>query len=145
MMIRRRVAFFVSSIALLGTLTFAVPAVRLPTSPLAAKKTLRVMTYNIHVCVGMIRGSFRGSQKYNAEHPTWSVCKRSIVGLREPKARRIAEWRVNRNGIPVAHNLIIRRNTGGDSSTFQSNKLITANMDRRKSERRHDRANELPF
>jgi len=47
-MISRRVAFFFSSIALLGTLAFAVPAERLSTSYSAGKKTLRVMTYNIH-------------------------------------------------------------------------------------------------
>ena len=78
MMIRRRVAFFVSSIALLGTLTFAVPAARLPASPLAAKKTLRVMTYNIHVGVGMDKkfDLQRIAEVINAEHP-------DLVGLQE--------------------------------------------------------------
>jgi endonuclease/exonuclease/phosphatase family metal-dependent hydrolase len=77
-MIRLRVAFFVSSIALLGTLTFAVPAARLPTSPLAAKKTLRVMTYNIHVGVGMDKklDLQRIAEVINAEHP-------DLVGLQE--------------------------------------------------------------
>jgi endonuclease/exonuclease/phosphatase family metal-dependent hydrolase len=52
-MISRRLALFISSIALLGTLAFSVPAARFFTSSPPEKKTLRVMTYNIHVGVGM--------------------------------------------------------------------------------------------
>ena len=77
-MIRRRVTFFISFVALLGTLTFAVPAARLPTSSLAGKKTLRVMTYNIHVGVGMDKklDLQRIAEVINAEHP-------DLVGLQE--------------------------------------------------------------
>jgi endonuclease/exonuclease/phosphatase family metal-dependent hydrolase len=77
-MISRRVAFFISSIALLGTLAFAVPAERLPTSSSAGKKTLRVMTYNIHVGVGMDKklDLQRTAEVINAEHP-------DLVGLQE--------------------------------------------------------------
>ena len=77
-MISRRVAFFIFSIALLGTLAFAVPAERLPTSSSAGKKTLRVMTYNIHVGVGMDKklDLQRTAEVINAEHP-------DLVGLQE--------------------------------------------------------------
>lgn len=77
-MISRRVALFISSIALLGTLTFAVPALRLPTSSSTGKKTLRVMTYNIHVGVGMDKklDLQRIAEVINAEHP-------DLVGLQE--------------------------------------------------------------
>jgi endonuclease/exonuclease/phosphatase family metal-dependent hydrolase len=77
-MISRRVAFFFSSIALLGTLAFAVPAARLSTSSSAGKKTLRVMTYNIHVGVGMDKklDLQRTAEVINAEHP-------DLVGLQE--------------------------------------------------------------
>jgi endonuclease/exonuclease/phosphatase family metal-dependent hydrolase len=77
-MIRRRLAFFISSIALLGTLTFAIPAERLRASSSTGKKTLRVMTYNIHVGVGMDKklDLQRISEVINAEHP-------DLVGLQE--------------------------------------------------------------
>ena len=77
-MIRRRVAFFILSIALLGTLTLAVTATRLPTSSAGEKKTLRVMTYNIHVGVGMDKklDLQRIAEVINAEHP-------DLVGLQE--------------------------------------------------------------
>lgn len=77
-MISRRLTFFISAITLLGTLTFAVPAARLPTSPLAEKKTLRVMTYNIHVGVGMDKklDLQRIAEVIIAEHP-------DLVGLQE--------------------------------------------------------------
>jgi len=77
-MISRRFAFFISSIALLGTLSFAVPAERLPTWSSAGKKTLRVMTYNIHVGVGMDKklDLQRIAGVINAEHP-------DLVGLQE--------------------------------------------------------------
>jgi endonuclease/exonuclease/phosphatase family metal-dependent hydrolase len=77
-MISRRVASLISSIALLGTLTFAVPAARLPTSSSAGKKTLRVMTYNIHVGVGMDKklDLQRIAEVINVVHP-------DLVGLQE--------------------------------------------------------------
>lgn len=77
-MISRRFALFISSIALLGTLTFKVPAARFSTSSLPEKKTLRVMTYNIHVGVGMDKklDLQRIAEVINAEHP-------DLVGLQE--------------------------------------------------------------
>ena len=77
-MIRRRVTFFISFVALLGTLSFAVPAARLPTSTSAGKKSLRVMTYNIHVGVGMDKklDLQRIAEVINVEHP-------DLVGLQE--------------------------------------------------------------
>ena len=75
-MISRRLAFFISFIALLGTLTFAVPAARLFSAP--KRKTLRVMTYNIHVGVGMDKrlDLQRIADVLNAQHP-------DLVGLQE--------------------------------------------------------------
>lgn len=75
-MISRRLAFFISFIALLGTLTFAVPAERLFSAP--KRKTLRVMTYNIHVGVGMDKklDLQRIADVLNAQHP-------DLVGLQE--------------------------------------------------------------
>ncbi len=51
-MINRR-SLFICFIGLLGTLSLGVPAARLSRAPGFSKKTLRVMTYNIHVGVGM--------------------------------------------------------------------------------------------
>ena len=75
-MISRRLAFFISFIALLGTLTFAVPAARLFSA--TKRKTLRVMTYNIHVGVGMDKklDLQRIADVLNAQHP-------DLVGLQE--------------------------------------------------------------
>jgi endonuclease/exonuclease/phosphatase family metal-dependent hydrolase len=77
-MISRRLALFISSIALLGMLAFSVPAARFFTSSPPEKKTLRVMTYNIHVGVGMDKklDLQRIAEVINAEHP-------DLVGLQE--------------------------------------------------------------
>ncbi len=77
-MIRSRLTLLVFFIALLGTFAFAVPAGPLTNSLSAAKKTLRVMTYNIHVGVGMDKklDLQRIAEVINAEHP-------DLVGLQE--------------------------------------------------------------
>jgi endonuclease/exonuclease/phosphatase family metal-dependent hydrolase len=77
-MIGRRVAFFIFSIALISGLAFAVPAKHLPTWSSAGKKTLRVMTYNIHVGVGIDKklDLQRTAEVIKAEHP-------DQVGLQE--------------------------------------------------------------
>lgn len=77
-MISRRTALFVCLIALLGTLSFGVSAARLPTFPNFGKKTLRVMTYNIHVGVGMDKklDLQRIADVINGQHP-------DLVGLQE--------------------------------------------------------------
>jgi len=77
-MISRRLAFFVSFVALLATLTIAVPAARLPAVHTSGNKSLRVMTYNIHVGVGMDKklDLQRIADVVNAEHP-------DLVGLQE--------------------------------------------------------------
>jgi len=77
-MISRRLALLAFSIALPVTLTFAVAATRLPSSYLAPKQTLHVMTYNIHVGVGMDQklDLQRIAGVINAEHP-------DLVGLQE--------------------------------------------------------------
>ncbi|MGH9871398.1 MAG: endonuclease/exonuclease/phosphatase family protein [Pyrinomonadaceae bacterium] len=76
-MINRRLAFFICFIALLGTLSLAIPTARLSTFS-AGKKTLRVMTYNIHVGVGMDKklDLQRVAEVINAQHP-------DLVGLQE--------------------------------------------------------------
>ncbi len=78
MIMSRRTALFVCLISLLGTLSFGVPAARLPTFPNLGKKTLRVMTYNIHVGVGMDKklDLQRIADVINSQHP-------ELVGLQE--------------------------------------------------------------
>jgi endonuclease/exonuclease/phosphatase family metal-dependent hydrolase len=83
-MTSRRVALFISLLALVGTLSFANPTTRRRTSfaekkmSFAGKKTLRVMTYNIHVGVGMDKklDLERIADVINNEHP-------DLVGLQE--------------------------------------------------------------
>jgi endonuclease/exonuclease/phosphatase family metal-dependent hydrolase len=74
----RRTAFFVCLIALLGTLSFGVPAARSFTPAAFGNKTLRVMTYNIHVGVGMDKklDLQRIADVINGQHP-------DLVGLQE--------------------------------------------------------------
>jgi hypothetical protein len=83
-MISRRLALFISSIALLGTLAFSVPAARFFTSSPPEKKTLRVMTYNIHVGVGMDKklDLQRIAEVINAEHP--DRCENEGTGTQLP-------------------------------------------------------------
>ena len=75
-MFRRRIAFYIAPVLVLAAL--AVPAARHPTSFAPAKKTIRVMTYNIHVGVGMDKklDLQRIADVINAEHP-------DLVGLQE--------------------------------------------------------------
>jgi len=77
-LISRRLASIILFVALLGTLTFAVPAARLPAVHTSGNKSLRVMTYNIHVGVGMDKklDLQRIADVVNAEHP-------DLVGLQE--------------------------------------------------------------
>lgn len=49
----RRVTLIVCAIAVVGILAFGFTSARLSTSSAASRKSLRVMTYNIHVGVGM--------------------------------------------------------------------------------------------
>src|SRR6185503_4361530 len=77
-LISRRLASIISFVALLGTLTFAVPSVRLPAVHTSGNKSLRVMTYNIHVGVGMDKklDLQRIADVINRERP-------DLVGLQE--------------------------------------------------------------
>jgi endonuclease/exonuclease/phosphatase family metal-dependent hydrolase len=77
-MINRRVALFVCFITLLGTLSLGVPATRFSAALSSGKKTLRVMTYNIHVGVGMDKklDLQRIADVINQQHP-------DLVGLQE--------------------------------------------------------------
>lgn len=76
-MTSRRIAFFISFLALVGTLSFANPTAGRSTA-FAGKKTLRVMTYNIHVGVGIDKklDLQRIANVINGEHP-------DLVGLQE--------------------------------------------------------------
>jgi endonuclease/exonuclease/phosphatase family metal-dependent hydrolase len=78
MIMSRRTAFSVCLIALLGIFSFGVAAARLTTPVAFAKKTLRVMTYNIHVGVGMDKklDLQRIAGVINGQHP-------DLVGLQE--------------------------------------------------------------
>src|SRR5258706_40384 len=74
----RRSLFALLLIALPGVVTFTSPAARICAEPLAASATLRVMTYNIHVGVGMDKklDLARIAAVINAQHP-------DLVGLQE--------------------------------------------------------------
>lgn len=79
MSVGRRVAYFFCFVALLGTLSLGVPAARSSVAPKSSKKkTLRVMTYNIHVGVGMDKKlDLQGiADVINEQHP-------DLVGLQE--------------------------------------------------------------
>jgi endonuclease/exonuclease/phosphatase family metal-dependent hydrolase len=79
---KRRALLFVCIFTLAGMLLFGVPAAPVSTfaapSAVSAKKTLRVMTYNIHVGVGMDKklDLARIADVINGEHP-------DLVGLQE--------------------------------------------------------------
>src|SRR5712671_368208 len=74
----RRSLFALFLIALPGLVMFRSPAVWLSAEPLASSETLRVMTYNIHVGVGMDKKLDlpRVAAVINAQHP-------ELVGLQE--------------------------------------------------------------
>jgi endonuclease/exonuclease/phosphatase family metal-dependent hydrolase len=65
-------------IALSGAVMFSSPAARISVAPLASSRMLRVMTYNIHVGVGMDKKLDlpRIADVINAQHP-------DLVGLQE--------------------------------------------------------------
>src|SRR5216684_3383007 len=74
----RKSLFPVLLIALPGAVIFSSPAARIRAAPFPSSKTLRVMTYNIHVCVGMDKKLDlpRIAAVINAQHP-------DLVGLQE--------------------------------------------------------------
>jgi endonuclease/exonuclease/phosphatase family metal-dependent hydrolase len=74
----RRSLFSVLLIALPGAVMLSSPAARISVAPLASSRTLRVMTYNIHVGVGMDKKLDlpRIAGVINAQHP-------DLVGLQE--------------------------------------------------------------
>jgi endonuclease/exonuclease/phosphatase family metal-dependent hydrolase len=74
----RKSLFLLSLIALSGALMVNSPAARTSAGPFALSQTLRVMTYNIHVGVGMDKklDLTRIAGVINAEHP-------DLVGLQE--------------------------------------------------------------
>jgi endonuclease/exonuclease/phosphatase family metal-dependent hydrolase len=75
---RRGFLFAVLLIALTGAVVFRSPAARISVSPAASTQTLRVMTYNIHVGVGMDKklDLVRIADVINAQKP-------DLVGLQE--------------------------------------------------------------
>ena len=75
---RRGFLFALLLIALPGAVLFSSPAARISAAPLPLSKTLRVMTYNIHVGVGMDKKLDlpRVAGVINAQHP-------DLVGLQE--------------------------------------------------------------
>jgi len=75
---RRGFLFALLLIALPGAVLFSSPAARISAAPPALNQTLRVMTYNIHVGVGMDKklDLARIATVINAQHP-------DLVGLQE--------------------------------------------------------------
>lgn len=143
-MISRRLALFISSIALLGTLAFSVPAARFFTSSPPEKKTLRVMTYNIHVGVGMDKklDLQRIAEVINAEHPDLVGLQEVDRGVKRTEGKdEIAELaKLTAMNYAFAHNLDYQ---GGHTAlpfyrAFLLSKLITANT--RTGEKRNDAA-----
>src|SRR5437016_2012559 len=74
----RKSLFLVLLIALPGAIMLSSPAARICAAPFPSSKTLRVMTYNIHVGVGMDKKLDlpRVAGVINAQHP-------DLVGLQE--------------------------------------------------------------
>src|SRR2546427_1319507 len=74
----RKSLFAAMLIALPGAVMFSSPAARISAAPFPSSKTLRVMTYNIHVGVGMDKKLDlpRVAGVINAQHP-------DLVGLQE--------------------------------------------------------------
>jgi endonuclease/exonuclease/phosphatase family metal-dependent hydrolase len=74
----RRSLFALLLLALPGAVRFSSPAARISAEPLASSQTLRVMTYNIHVGVGMDKKLDlpRVAGVISAQHP-------DLVGLQE--------------------------------------------------------------
>ena len=74
----RKKVLYLCSLGLLGMLSLGVPATRFSAASTSGKKTLRVMTYNIHVGVGMDKrlDLERIADVINNEHP-------DLVGLQE--------------------------------------------------------------
>jgi len=74
----RRSLFALLLVALPGVVMFSSPAARISAEPLRSSQTLRVMTYNIHVGVGMDKKLDlpRVAAVINAQHP-------DLIGLQE--------------------------------------------------------------
>lgn len=74
----RKSLFAAVLIALSAAVIFSSPAARISVAPIASSRTLRVMTYNIHVGVGMDKklDLSRIAGVINAQHP-------DLVGLQE--------------------------------------------------------------
>jgi endonuclease/exonuclease/phosphatase family metal-dependent hydrolase len=138
-MISRRLVFFISFIALLGTLTFAVPAARLPTPSSAEKKTLRVMTYNIHVGVGMDKklDLQRVAEVINAEHPDLVGLQEVDRGVRRTEGKdEIAELaKLTGLNYAFAHNLDYQ---GGQYGVAILSRFAIKEIDHRKYENRRE-------
>jgi endonuclease/exonuclease/phosphatase family metal-dependent hydrolase len=138
-MIRRRVTFFISFVALLGTLTFAVPAARLPTSTSAGKKSLRVMTYNIHVGVGMDKklDLQRIAEVINAEDADLVGLQEVDRGVKRTEGKdEIAELaQLTQMNYAFAHNLDYQ---GGQYGVAILSRFPIKQIDHRKYENRRE-------
>ena len=138
-MIRRRVAFFISLVALVGTLSFGFPAARLPTSISAGKKSLRVMTYNIHVGVGMDKklDLQRIAEVINAERADLVGLQEVDRGVKRTEGKdEIAELaQLTRMNYVFAHNLDYQ---GGQYGVAILSRFPIKQIDHRKYENRRE-------
>lgn len=135
----RRTSVLFCLLALLGTLSFGFPPAHLRTPGPFAKRTLRVMTYNIHVGVGMDKklDLQRIADVINNEHPDLVGVQEVDRGVKRTEGRdEIAELaKMTRMDYAFAHNLDYQ---GGQYGVAILSRFPIATIDHRKYENRRE-------
>ncbi len=138
-MISRRPALIFCLLALLGTLVFVVAAARLFGFPNFGKTTLRVMTYNIHVGVGMDKklDLQRIAQVINDQHPDLVGLQEVDRGVKRTEGRdEIAELaKLTSMNYAFAHNLDYQ---GGQYGVAVLSRFPIGTIDHRKYENKRE-------
>ena len=138
-MIKRRLAFLNCLIALLGALALFVSAAHPTTPPSVGKKTLRVMSYNIHVGVGMDKALDlpRIASVINAEHPDLVGLQEVDRGVKrtEGKDEIVELAKLTSMNYAFAHNLDYQ---GGQYGVAILSRLPIKTIDHRKYENRRE-------
>lgn len=138
-MISRRPALIFCLLALLGTLVFVVPAARLFGLPNFGKTTLRVMTYNIHVGVGIDEklDLQRIAQVINDQHPDLVGLQEVDRGVKRTEGRdEIAELaKLTSMNYAFAHNLDYQ---GGQYGVAVLSRFPISTIDHRKYENKRE-------
>jgi endonuclease/exonuclease/phosphatase family metal-dependent hydrolase len=138
-MISRRTSFIFCLLALLGTLVFVVSAARLPAFPSPGKTTLRVMTYNIHVGVGMDKkfDLQRIAEVIKDQHPDMVGLQEVDRGVKRTEGRdEIAELaKLTSMNYAFAHNLDYQ---GGQYGVAILSRFPISTIDHRKYENKRE-------